>query len=938
MNIFGFSQPGSEKLFTSLPCQESQAPVFPGGTTLCVQNANFNPDYTISNGTLASNLNLTLWPSNLSAFTNKKILIQGIFYLNIPVAFNNCVVKLAPGAQIIVGTPSLGTPTLTEILSLRTKYFSCETMWKGIVIKAGNRARFYWSTIEDAQYAITVGNHVSIAMYGNTFNRNFVSITNDASTTTLPVLLFKKNTFNCTSALHELFDLDFPNFGDIDPVSFAGILLQNCVLNLGYYNTDNKFKYLTYGVAAKNSTVNIKGCEFSDAQVGIVIPDLLEELPAASCGIRTVAGELFVEGNEEQKSSYFYRGAGIHTSGSDCFVSFAGFEDASLTCDENFAGQTIFIDHNLFFAEAGTSVINVERSMASGSEIHTTIVSNALSHESPQIPGRLIFVNGVNNATDYADIVSNNLYFENEDMNGISISLFQSDNFYIAENNVLFSGEDYSAGINIWLGTTEGTDVFGNVIEGTFFETFTPTTGIKGFVARGPTYCANTSRSLGYGLGFYGNCDNSHITQNFLGIEDGGILGIGLYVVNAGTNGVIGKQLGTRNYFMDPGSEYEQDLAALYESNADPVMSQYIITESDASNPIYYPEGYINPSSGWFEVFGDGNVLCGGGTLNYLTKHDSLAIESDPNFEQLPAPIKFYTEKSMLALIMSDDDLMDEYNAYLSTKVGTPEYIIANTEVALKEAYQMNTLVQEGLDSLLEVQRNEIGRFEMYDDYNYSNIDTITFGPGSGQDSIIAILERIRNIAESKQDIRENRINNLTIALTEIRDSLDTFSPVSLYEDYYKSIYLLRIKRIIEGELDSIDSALLYDIAHDVTDSSYANVTAFGMFDLCGDCLVPDYILSGEKIRNVEFGPTMDGRIEELSLLKIEDFPMSHESSILMSYILDLTGRVVAISRFDNLFSPENQLNSLPSGLYYHVIFDYTGKVVSSNVLTNIQR
>ena len=85
-------------------CQEFTGAVFVGGSTLCETYSSFDPDFTITNGTYSSNLPYVVWPYTASnfAFSNVEILIQGIFYIDAPVAFINCKVKLAPGAQIIV--------------------------------------------------------------------------------------------------------------------------------------------------------------------------------------------------------------------------------------------------------------------------------------------------------------------------------------------------------------------------------------------------------------------------------------------------------------------------------------------------------------------------------------------------------------------------------------------------------------------------------------------------------------------------------------------------------------------------------------------------------------------------------------------------------------------------------------------------------------------
>lgn len=912
-------------------CQEIQEPHFAGGPTLCDQNTSFTPDYTIADGTLASNLSLTLWPENVTAFAAKKILVQGVFYLNISVAFRDCIVKLAPGAQIIVGNP--GSIVSTEFLSFRTKYFSCESMWKGIVIKDGTKTRVLNSTFEDAQYALTVGRHVPLFLFNNTFNRNFVSITNDKLTTSMPIQLFAKNKFDCTSALYDFYDLDFSSSGEIAPVTFAGILLKSCASNIGYFGAENVFKNIVYGIVARNSIINVKGCIFSDAQLGVIIPNVIPEIGAESNGIVTNGGELFVIGSDGNVSCNFYSNAGVLTSGSDCYITYADFEEASVTCGSNYAGQSIYIQDNIFNAYEGVSKIFVERSMASGTEYHTYITGNKLLYESEVVYGPLIYIYGINDAKYGALVAYNNLSFDVARTTGISAYISKSDYLLIMDNVINFTNEFGCRGINVSDGITEGTEVSFNTINGVFANTSAKTTGIKADMIRGPMYCANAISLVGYGLQFTGNCDNSHITFNTLGIDDENSLGVGLHVddSHSGDPGVIGVQRGTRNMFLNPSSLYLDNLAALFESSGDIVLSQYLITTADASDPIYNPNPLnIDPSTGWFKVQGDENNLCNDGSILSITANDSLMINSDTVFEQLSGPVKFHSEKNLIAMLLGNNEWTEDYQGYLASKVGTPEYVIGKTEQNLKKAYQMDLSAQENLDSLLSLQHYEYDRILTYDAYNYAQVDTVTFSFGIGQDSLMATLERISDLTEHKTDMREERMDALIVALAEIEDSLEAFTPLAVYDSYYKKIYMLRIKQISDGFLDSLDYDILYEIAQDNTDSSYANTTAYAMFNLCAEAQDLE-----DKKNQANF--------EQLSANNIEIIPAETTPPILnenfvidqseIVYLYDISGRLV-MSFIRTSFEGElSQFSTLAPGVYYQVIVDSLGKGISSGLI-----
>ena len=153
------------------PCRELSGPVFPDQSTLCEQITGFSPDYTIANGAYSSGLHVTTWDASTTAFNGKDILIQGIFYIDQPTAFISCRIKLAAGAQIIVQTKL----TKNELLAFHCKFFSCDDMWKGIVLQYNTRCRLFSNRIEDAQFALTVDSYVYTALYGNTTETLYLS-------------------------------------------------------------------------------------------------------------------------------------------------------------------------------------------------------------------------------------------------------------------------------------------------------------------------------------------------------------------------------------------------------------------------------------------------------------------------------------------------------------------------------------------------------------------------------------------------------------------------------------------------------------------------------------------------------------------------------------------------------------------------------------------
>jgi len=141
---------------------------------------------------------------------------------------------------------------------------------------------------------------------------------------------------------------------------------------------------------------------------------------------------------------------------------------------------------------------------------------------------------------------------------------------------------------------------------------------------------------------------------------------------------------------------------------------------------------------------------------------------------------------------------------------------------------------------------------------------------------------------------------------------------------------MLRIKQISDGFLDSLDYDILYEIAQDNTDSSYANTTAYAMFNLCAEAQDLE-----DKKNQANF--------EQLSANNIEIIPAETTPPILnenfvidqseIVYLYDISGRLV-MSFIRTSFEGElSQFSTLAPGVYYQVIVDSLGKGISSGLI-----
>jgi hypothetical protein len=911
------------------PCRALSPPVFPNDPTLCESIEDFDPDIAIRNNTRASNLTYPVWPYWETDYNGIDIIVEGVFYIDEPVSFLNCRIQMMPCAQIIVTEESF----LNEMLALNCRFYSCDEMWKGITFENATKGRIYSCEIEDAQYALVVGQSVQLSLFNNDFNRNFVSITNATGSSTLPFLLLRQNTFDCTSALSDYCYLNFPNIVE-DPVSFAGILLRDCSSNIGVVGSDNEFNNLNYGILAENSSISVLGCTFNDAQHTTIIPDLVEDEPTEGCGILGINSTVILAGSSNAISCEF-NNADLFTHGSNLNVTYADFNEARLVSDENFNGEMITVEDNTFDGGERSSSISVVRSMAAGNAAHTSIARCTINNfNTGTFPAFAIHINGRNMPIDFALVNDNVIEFSDVQSQGIRFTAFNSENTLILDNKINWQSTDEEMiGIHALLGRAEGSRIADNTINGSApLEEFIQTQGISALSVQEIEYCNNIIDSIGYGMRFWGHCNNSHITLNWLRK-----LGIGLELRNQnGLQGQFGVQDATLNIW-----EYENDyniLSANNESTADLDLNQYIIKSSDASNLKFNPTN-VFPSVDWFVGTGSTYHGCNGIGDIGINAIDSLVITSETAFDTLAEPVKFYLKKGVIRKIL-EEGLESTYSTYLSAESSSSEYILANVENDLKIAFQMDSADQADLDDILSSMIVVFDSISVYDSINNATFNPLIFAASTYFDSIQSKLQQISALTLSQQSIKSSRMTSMATILGDIEDDLNNLSPRADFDSDYKTIYLLLIKKIVEGTLDAGDYEDLIDIAQNDADSSFANYTAFALFNLCDANPFPGYAthqntkLSIEPLPHVN-APSKEKEVTRLSITENNYITFNADFDGYLS-VFDLSGRRVLYERFNSGFNEKHFGNSLVSGLYLYTIFDSSTQLINNSGLIPI--
>ncbi|MCF8245439.1 MAG: right-handed parallel beta-helix repeat-containing protein [Saprospiraceae bacterium] len=155
-----------------------------------------------------------------NTLSNQVIYLPGTFTVNTSqFTFDNCVIKMASGAKILIDPAKKLTIT-------NCKIFSCTDMWKEITVSASAKLQLPDSEIEDGQYAVHSSINAPILnITNNRFNRNHVSIymSNKIPAQTSFNYNIYGNVFDCTSSLNSPYPTQSPVPAQI---SFVGIWLQ----------------------------------------------------------------------------------------------------------------------------------------------------------------------------------------------------------------------------------------------------------------------------------------------------------------------------------------------------------------------------------------------------------------------------------------------------------------------------------------------------------------------------------------------------------------------------------------------------------------------------------------------------------------------------------------------------------------------------------------
>lgn len=191
-----------------------------------------------------------------SSYVNKHIYLEGDFYVDMNMSFDNCIIKTKAGSQIIL----LGNNTMTFF---NTIISACDTLWKGIhVVDRGTVYLENLNSIQDAHQGVNLG-----------LNGNLVMIKSEIINSVTGVLIppAHPNYFGGSVDIREsvfgMYSNSFlPNYQGQPThgiISYAGIDISDASLSIGDDLTGtNIFHNMNIGIRGFRSNLDVFNCAF----------------------------------------------------------------------------------------------------------------------------------------------------------------------------------------------------------------------------------------------------------------------------------------------------------------------------------------------------------------------------------------------------------------------------------------------------------------------------------------------------------------------------------------------------------------------------------------------------------------------------------------------------------------------------------------------------
>jgi len=413
------STPG-ERLCTSFETQ------WPCHEIYCLgENDTIPPNFGLPAGGVINNINFE---------------INGAYHITQNIVFNNCNFKMRPGASIVI-TPAV---TYSSVTFNNCKFFSCNSMWRGITINASNTSHLAFSFIgcwvEDAYIGLSLdeGKPYYYSVYNSKFINNHIGISNRKQNATGSAALLNAvltgNNFTSTGNLApiplSMQSLPMP----FHPFAYAGVKYVQTSTAIGPSSpnpgtgTVNNFSCMVYGIVTQNATITSGNNDFANLDAGF--------------------------------------GAGIYATDGSVRVLYCHFENAGIRCIHTL-GADLTAKGNHFEGSSQIGILaenNLNAEFITIDDVNVFDISDAVWNSGIEIQ-RSTASSGVHN------IIKDNTFNVSGDASGLSciraLGFYGSatDEMHIDNNHVnVFSNSGAVDGISVYFGNSEGTKVRGNVL------------------------------------------------------------------------------------------------------------------------------------------------------------------------------------------------------------------------------------------------------------------------------------------------------------------------------------------------------------------------------------------------------------------------------------------------------------------------------------------
>jgi hypothetical protein len=666
---------------------------------------------------------------------NTEIHVFGLFRLDVNNSeFNGCEFVLHSGAVLAIQDPVL-------VRMNGSTLEGCYAMWNGINVSPQGSLIMQNCLVSDAEEAVRLGPGSLGAFFNNTFDRNWISISAPNGDFTDYVW---NNTFTCSSSLYS------PRAGQD---SWAGISVNNNVIDITVLlGGATIFDGLQNGIVAVESQVSCYSCDF----------DNIYDNPDLSTGTGVGIDASNNSRIRVENSTFDKVYTGVRLQGSSANVSTSTFTNGHLGVDhvDLQDPHIVVVQDNSF--ETYDQAVRVIK-LATG---HVDVRDNVMTSDDSGFV--MIDVRSLLGSTGFIRI-NNNMITNNNAEQG-AISVWNCDFPEINDNTIEYVGS-VGAYTGLVVRLSEDATVSNNTLTGQITAGNNLTTGINCTRTPRLDICCNTVDSFLVGINFFGECDNTDMTQNTLGFND-----ISLRIRDIGGNSFIGPQ----DFSGNEWSVLSQFLNAQNQGN--PIFSRFRVNSPTLPvHPVTVDPGlntwfFVDPLGGHDNCDQSTNCGSNGGGGDPFSPVDLHIVQATTT---LADGVTWYARTILLRQLLDDPILLGQngdVDSWYAAQTGSDLKSLLGYQIDMAGGLQMTTMESNAIDLYLN-QLNTLSSLQRqaYVSWDSGEISQSQF------DSIIAIIQNdidinLANLGMMDQQIQSDKETRAGALLSSLQGESYTHS------------------------------------------------------------------------------------------------------------------------------------------------------------------